>query len=83
MLKRLLYLSLVIFISCEKPTETPIAIPKGDDGQRLAVEVGESDVPYLVITTEGKELKYGLDVVGQLKIYKQKKLAQEQRISIS
>lgn len=83
MLKRLLFLSLVIFISCEKPTEIPVVVPKGDDGQQFAVEVGESEVPYLVITTEGKEVKYGSDVVGQLKIYKQKKLTQEQRISIS
>jgi hypothetical protein len=69
MLKRLLFLSLVIFISCEKPTEIPVVVPKGDEGQRFAVEVGESEVPYLVITTEGKEVKYGSDVVGRLKIY--------------
>ncbi len=78
-----LFFSLIFLLSCEKPTEIPVIFSTGDDGQQFAIEVGTSEVPYLVITTEGKEVKYGADIVGKLKLYKQKKLAQEQRITIS
>jgi hypothetical protein len=72
--------SFLLFVSCKEPFESPVA--KGDDGQVFAVDTEESEIPYLVIDTKGKEIPYEPGVQAFLKIYQQKKLIQEQRIDI-
>ncbi|NVJ84683.1 MAG: CotH kinase family protein [Algoriphagus sp.] len=74
-----LILLLFSFISCQEPTE--VLVPKGDDGQVFALDVGGSEIPYLVITTDG-EIPYEPGVAARMKIYQQQKLIQEQRIDI-
>ncbi len=74
-----LFLLLLSFISCKEPTE--VLVPKSDDGQVFAIDMGDSEIPYLVITTDG-EIPYEPGVPARMKIYQQKKLIQEQRIDI-
>jgi hypothetical protein len=74
------FLMLFLFISCKDLEE--IQIPKGDDGQAFAIDVGDSEIPYLVINTHGVDIPFEPRVPATLKIYDKKKLVQEQRIGI-
>jgi hypothetical protein len=68
------------FISCEPPVE--VIVPKGDDGQVFSIDTKESEIPYLVIDTQGKEIPYEPGIPAKMKIYKNKKLVQEQGIDL-
>ncbi|MFN4000261.1 CotH kinase family protein [Algoriphagus sp.] len=71
---------LLLFVSCQEPTE--LLISKGDDGQVFAIDTKESEIPYLVIDTEGREIPYEPGVLAKMKIYQKKKLIQKQGIDI-
>ncbi len=73
-------LSFLLFVSCSEPVEKPI--PKGDDGQVFAIDTQESEIPYLVIDTGGKEIPYEPGTAAKMKIYQKKKLIQEQDIDL-
>ena len=75
-----LIFSLFILVSCEEPLE--VIVPKGDDGQVFAIDTKESELPYLVIDTQGKDIPYEPGVPAKMKIYQKKKLIQEQRIDL-
>jgi hypothetical protein len=76
--------SLALFVlllpSCSEPLE--VIVPKGDDGQVFAVDTKESELPYLVINTQGKDIPYEPGVPAKMKIYQKKKLVQEQTIDL-
>lgn len=75
------FVVLLLFItSCSDPVERPV--PIGDDGQVFAIDTEESELPYLVIDTQGREIPYEPGTVAQMKIYQQKKLIQEQTIDL-
>lgn len=75
-----LIFSLFLLVSCEEPLE--VIVPKGDDGQVFAIDTKESELPYLVIDTQGKDIPYEPGVPAKMKIYQKKKLIQEQRIDL-
>lgn len=66
--------------SCQEPIE--VLISKGDDGQVFAIDTEESEIPYLVIDTEGRDIPYEPGVLAKMKIYQKKKLIQNQAIDI-
>lgn len=74
------WLLLVVFVSCQEPTE--VILPKGDDGQVFAIDTGESEIPYLVIDTQGKDVPYEPGIPAKMKVYQKKKLIQEQTIEL-
>jgi hypothetical protein len=76
----LFVLSFFLFVSCQEQEVVPIS--KGDDGQVFAVDTEQSELPYLVIDTQGKEVLYEPAVPATLKLYKQKKLVQTQTITL-
>lgn len=76
----LFILSFFLFVSCQEQEIVPIS--KGDDGQIFAVDTEQSELPYLVINTQGKEVLYEPAVPATLKLYKQKKLVQTQGITL-
>jgi hypothetical protein len=71
---------LFFLISCQEPAE--LIVSKGDDGQVFAIDTRESEIPYLVIDTEGKEIPYEPGTSAKMKIYQKKKLIQEQTIDL-
>jgi hypothetical protein len=73
-------LFLMLFVSCQEPAE--VLVSKGDDGQVFAIDTKESEIPYLVIDTEGREIPYEPGVLAKMKIYQKKKLIQNQAIDI-
>jgi hypothetical protein len=73
-------LSVFLFVSCQEPEVVPI--PKGDDGQVFAVDTEQSELPYLVIDTKGKEILYDSGVPATMKLYQNKKLVQTQTIDL-
>jgi hypothetical protein len=75
---RLLFL--LLLVSCQEPAE--LIVSKGDDGQVFAIDTRESEIPYLVIDTEGKEIPYEPGTSAKMKIYQKKKLIQEQTIDL-
>ncbi|TDQ16565.1 CotH protein [Algoriphagus boseongensis] len=82
---RFLLVSLILsfglfFTSCQDPAE--VILPKGDDGQVFAIDTKESQIPYLVIDTQGREIPYEPGIPAQMKIYVDKKLQQTQRIDL-
>lgn len=68
------------WIACQEPIEKEK--PVGDDGQEFAIDVGDSEIPYLVINTDGNEIPFEPKVPASLKVYEKKKLTQEQLIGI-
>jgi hypothetical protein len=80
---QLIHLSIfiLILIGCQEKLDLT-AIPKGDDGQVFAIDTNDSEIPYLVIDTQGASIPYEPGVPAQLKIYENKKLLQTQRIDI-
>ena len=77
----LLVLSIFLFVSCQEP-EVEVPLPKGDDGQVFAVDTEQSELPYLVIDTKGKEILYEPGIPATMKLYQQKKLVQTQTIDL-
>jgi hypothetical protein len=75
-----LILFLFLFVGCQDPAEVPVS--KGDDGQVFAIDTKESELPYLVIDTEGREIPYEPGTIARMKIYQKKKFIQEQRIDL-
>lgn len=75
-----LIFSVFFLVSCEKPLE--VIVPKGDDGQVFAIDTEESELPYLVIDTQGKDIPYEPGTPARMKIYQRKKLIQEQLIDL-
>lgn len=75
-----LVISVFFIVSCEKPVEIPV--DKGNDGQVFAIDTEDSEVPYVVIDTQGKDIPYEPGVIAKMKIYQKKKLVQEQTIDI-
>lgn len=73
-------LGLFIFISCQEKPD--VLIPTGDDGQVFAIDTEDSQIPYLVIDSQGASIPYEPGVPAQMKIYEKKKLVQTQRIDI-
>ena len=75
-------LSTVIFgwTACQEPIEKEI--PIGDDGQVFAIDVRDSEIPYLVINTDGRQIPFEPKIPATLKVYEKKKLTQEQLIGI-
>ncbi|WP_111670543.1 CotH kinase family protein [Algoriphagus litoralis] len=71
---------LLFITACSDPVEKPI--PMGDDGQVFAVDTEESELPYLVIDTQGREIPYEPGTSARMKIYQQKKLIQEETIDL-
>lgn len=69
------------FLSCQEKI-SPDVVPIGDDGQVFAIDVGDSEIPYLVINTQGADIPFEPRIPAMLKIYEGKKLKQEQRIGI-
>ncbi|MGY6560291.1 MAG: CotH kinase family protein [Nitritalea sp.] len=69
----------LLFTACQEPLEKEL--PKGDDEQVFALDVGDSEIPYLVISSES-DIPFEPKVPGSLKVYQKKKLVQEQRIGI-
>lgn len=67
-------------ISCQEQEVVPIS--KGDDGQVFAIDTEQSELPYLVIDTQGKEVLYEPAVPATLKLYQKKKLVQSQTITL-
>ncbi len=70
----------LFLVSCQEPAE--VIVPKGDDGQVFAIDTEQSELPYLVIDTQGKEIPYEPGTAAKMKIYQQKKLIQEQLIDL-
>lgn len=73
-------LGIFIFISCQEKPD--VLVPTGDDGQVFAIDTEDSQIPYLVIDTQGASIPYEPGVPAQMKIYEKKKLVQTQRIDI-
>ena len=59
-------LAILLFIGCQEKID--ILIPKGDDGQVFAIDTGDSEIPYLVIDTQGASIPYEPGVPAQMKI---------------
>ena len=81
--KSLPILGLAVLFSlyaCQEPAE--LILPKGDDGQVFAIDTKESEIPYIVIDTEGLEIPYEPGIPARMKVYKKKKLVQNQRIDL-
>jgi hypothetical protein len=74
------FVVLFFIISCSDPVERPV--PTGDDGQVFAIDTEESELPYLVIDTQGREIPYEPGTAAEMKIYVEKKLQQTQRIEL-
>nr|WP_287935520.1 CotH kinase family protein [Algoriphagus sp.] len=74
------FLLAAVLFSCQEIKETPVS--KGDDGQVFAIDTQESELPYLVIDTQGKDIPYEPGVMAKMKIYQRKKLIQEQAIDL-
>lgn len=66
------FLLAAALFSCQEIKETPVS--KGDDGQVFAIDTQESELPYLVIDTQGKDIPYEPGVMAKMKIYQRKKL---------
>jgi hypothetical protein len=77
----LFVLSFFFFVSCQEAA-IEIPLPKGDDGQVFAIDTEESELPYLVIDTKGKEILYEPGVPATMKLYQNKKLVQTQPIDL-
>jgi hypothetical protein len=73
-------LGIFIFISCQEKID--VLVPTGDDGQVFAIDTEDSQIPYLVIDTQGASIPYEPGVPAQMKIYEKRKLVQTQRIDI-
>jgi spore coat protein CotH len=73
-------LIILFFLGCQEKID-PV-IPVGDDGQIFAIDTEESSIPYIVIDTQELAIPYEPKVPAQMKIYKNKKLSQTQRIAI-
>lgn len=80
-----LWLSSALFAlvttGCQEKVE-PDLQPIGDDGQVFAMDVGDSEIPYLVINTNGAEIPFEPRIPATMKVYEGKKLTQVQRIGI-
>lgn len=74
-------IALLSLLACQEKLD-PLSIPKGDDGQVFALDTKDSEIPYLVIDTQGATIPYEPGVPAQMKIYENKKLIQTQRIDI-
>lgn len=71
----------LLWVGCRTAVE-PTVLPTGDDGQVFALDVGDSEIPYLVINTQGTEIPFEPRIPASLKIYERKKMVQAQRIGI-
>lgn len=76
----LFILSFFLFVSCQEQEIFPIS--KGDDGQVFAIDTEQSELPYLVIDTKGKEILYEPKIPATMKLYQNKKLVQTQTIDL-
>ncbi|GAB2499007.1 CotH kinase family protein [Algoriphagus taiwanensis] len=72
--------SILLFVSCQDPAEVPVS--KGDDGQVFAIDTKESQIPYLVIDTQGREIPYEPGIPAKMKIYQEKKFQGEYPIDL-
>ncbi|UJP65418.1 CotH kinase family protein [Mongoliitalea daihaiensis] len=79
---RFIFLGMLFsLLACQEKIQ-PDVLPKGDDGQVFAIDVGDSEIPYLVINTNGADIPYEPRIPAMMKVYEGKKLKQEQRIGI-
>ncbi|GHB33300.1 hypothetical protein GCM10008106_12820 [Mongoliitalea lutea] len=79
---RFIFLGMLFsLLACQEKIQ-PDVLPIGDDGQVFAIDVGDSEIPYLVINTNGADIPFEPRIPATLKIYEGKKLKQEQRIGI-
>jgi hypothetical protein len=69
-----------LLLACNEVEQPNLNI--GDDGQVFAIDVGESEIPYIVINTNGVEIPFEPRVPANLKIYERKSLVQQQAIGI-
>ena len=71
---------MLLLLGCKDPEIAPVV--KGDDGVVFAVDTKDSQIPYIVVDTKGKEILYEPGVLAEMKIYNKKKLELTQGINI-
>jgi hypothetical protein len=69
---------LLVFLFIAQSCNDPAPQKKGP----FAVDIEESEIPYLVVDTRGAALQFEPKIAASLKIYENKTLAQEQEIGI-
>ena len=67
-----------VLLSCKETDDFP---GKGEKGV-FAVDIGNSEIPYLVINTQGRDIQYEPKIPATLKVYEKGLLSQETRIGI-
>ena len=67
-----------VLLSCKDTDEFP---GKGEKGV-FAVDIGSSEIPYLVIDTQGRDIQYEPKIPATLKVYEKGLLSQETRAGI-